>query len=213
MILRMERIASLDDIPPEGLRIMYREGPFDEEAILVKLSQGDVRAYKNECRHLPMRLDEREPSDAEKIADVDWQSYLDAYPQTGMREARGNDERPSFESTLTRRATLSDHLLWQLQMDSIPEEEETAAQFIIGNLDDRGYLRDSVEGIARQAGTDVETVESALAHLHKHARQDGQGGVAGAAGCGAALPDLDFGFAVGGAAVSAGGLVVVCLIL
>jgi nitrite reductase/ring-hydroxylating ferredoxin subunit len=63
MILRMERIASLDDIPPEGLRITYREGPFDEEAILLKLSHSDVRAYKNECRHLPMRLDEREPSD------------------------------------------------------------------------------------------------------------------------------------------------------
>ena len=85
--------------------------------------------------------EEREPTDAEKVADVDWQSYLDAYPQTGMREARGNDDRPAFETTLTRRATLSEHLLWQLQMDSIPEEEETAAQFIIGNLDDRGYLR------------------------------------------------------------------------
>ena len=109
--------------------------------------------------------EEREASDAEKIADVDWQSYLDAYPQTGMREARGNDERPSFEATLTRRATLSEHLLWQLQMDSIPEEEETAAQFIIGNLDERGYLRDSVEGIARQAGAEEKVVESALARI------------------------------------------------
>ncbi len=109
--------------------------------------------------------EEREPSDAEKIADVDWQSYLDAYPQTGMREVRGNDERPSFEATLTRRATLSEHLMWQLQMDSIPEEEETAAQFIIGNLDERGYLRDSVEGIARQAGEEENVVESALARI------------------------------------------------
>jgi len=109
--------------------------------------------------------EEREPSDAEKVADLDWQSYADAYPQTGIRESRGNDERPSFEAALTRRATLSEHLLWQLQMDAIPEEEETAAQFIIGNLDDRGYLRDSVEGIARQAGADEKVVESALARI------------------------------------------------
>ena len=109
--------------------------------------------------------EEREPSDAEKIADVDWQSYLEAYPQTGMREVRGNDERPAFETTLTRSVTLSEHLLWQLQMDAIPEEEETAAQFIIGNLDERGYLRDSVEGIARQAGAEEKVVESALARI------------------------------------------------
>jgi len=59
----MERLAAVDDIPPEGLRFSYRDGPFDEEGILVRLHDGGVRAFKNECRHLPMRLDDREPSD------------------------------------------------------------------------------------------------------------------------------------------------------
>lgn len=57
----MERLAAVDDIPAEGLRFSYRDGPFDEEGILLRLSDGEVRAYKNECRHLPMRLDDREP--------------------------------------------------------------------------------------------------------------------------------------------------------
>ena len=57
----MERIAAINDIPIEGLRFSYKEGPFDEEGILLKLADGDLRAYKNECRHLPMRLDDREP--------------------------------------------------------------------------------------------------------------------------------------------------------
>jgi nitrite reductase/ring-hydroxylating ferredoxin subunit len=57
----MERITSIDDIPAEGLRFNYSEGPFEEEGILLKLADGEVRAYKNECRHLPMRLDDREP--------------------------------------------------------------------------------------------------------------------------------------------------------
>ena len=59
----MERIASLDEIPGEGLRFTYKDGPFDEEGILLKVAEGEIRAYKNECRHLPMRLDEREPRD------------------------------------------------------------------------------------------------------------------------------------------------------
>jgi nitrite reductase/ring-hydroxylating ferredoxin subunit len=57
----MEKIAAVDDIPTEGLRFTYRDGPFDEEGILVRVLGGEVRAYKNECRHLPMRLDDREP--------------------------------------------------------------------------------------------------------------------------------------------------------
>lgn len=59
----MERIAAVDDIPREGLRFAYRDGPFDEEGILLRLADGAVRAYKNECRHLPMKLDEREPKE------------------------------------------------------------------------------------------------------------------------------------------------------
>ncbi len=106
---------------------------------------------------------EKEPSDAEKIADIDWQSYVDAYPQTGFAEAREDDERPSFESTYTRRESLSDHLLWQLQLSDLAGEEREAASWIIGNLDDPGFLRSSVEDIARQSGVAVSHVETALA--------------------------------------------------
>lgn len=57
----MREIARLEDIPREGLRFTYKDGPFDEEGILLRLPGGTVRAYKNECRHLPMALDDRDP--------------------------------------------------------------------------------------------------------------------------------------------------------
>jgi RNA polymerase sigma-54 factor len=108
--------------------------------------------------------EEPAPSDAEKIADVDWQDYIESNPHTGMREVR-DDDRPSFEASLTKRATLSEQLLWQLHMDPIPEQEMLAAECIIGNLDDRGYLRSTEEEIARQAAVDLEQVERALARV------------------------------------------------
>ena len=58
----MERLAALDEIPSEGMLFDYKEGPFDEQGILLRTSNG-VRAFKNECRHLPMRLDDREPAE------------------------------------------------------------------------------------------------------------------------------------------------------
>ena len=57
----MQLIGKVDEITKEGLRFTYKDGPFDEEGILLRLTDGNVRAFKNECRHLPMRLDDREP--------------------------------------------------------------------------------------------------------------------------------------------------------
>ncbi len=56
-----QRIATAGEIPREGLRFTYKEGPFDQEGILVRLPGGQLRAYKNECRHLPIPLDDRDP--------------------------------------------------------------------------------------------------------------------------------------------------------
>ena len=157
----LEEAAEVDAAPGES----PTDAPEAADAPAEASSEAAAAAEESAAAEEVGPGEEREPSDAEKIADVDWQSYLEAYPQTSMREVRGNDERPAFETTLTRSVTLSEHLLWQLQMDAIPEEEETAAQFIVGNLDERGYLRDSVEGIARQAGAEEKVVESALARI------------------------------------------------
>lgn len=105
----------------------------------------------------------REASDAEKIADIDWQSYAEAYPQTGFQgEAREEDERRSLEGTLTRRETLAEHLQWQLQLSEFSDEERVASTWIIGNLDEDGYLRADLEEIARRSGVALEVVETAL---------------------------------------------------
>jgi nitrite reductase/ring-hydroxylating ferredoxin subunit len=59
----MELIATIDEIPADGTQFTYRDGPFDERGILLRLPDGTVRAYKNECRHLPMPLDDRDPGE------------------------------------------------------------------------------------------------------------------------------------------------------
>lgn len=59
----MQRIASLEDIPVDGVIFDYKDGPFGEQGILVRTAGGEVRAYKNECRHLPMPLDDRDPGE------------------------------------------------------------------------------------------------------------------------------------------------------
>jgi len=109
-----------------------------------------------------------EPTDAEKIADVEWDDYIDSHPQTGLETRVGaDDERRSLEATLTRRQTLAEHLEWQLQLADFDAEEVAVAHWIIGNIDDRGYLRSTVEDIARQAHVSEEVVEAVLARVQQ----------------------------------------------
>jgi RNA polymerase sigma-54 factor len=51
-----------------------------------------------------------------------------------------DSERPSFENFLSKATTLSDHLLWQLGSLHVKEDVYRAAELIIGNLNDDGYL-------------------------------------------------------------------------
>ncbi|HSN53677.1 MAG TPA: Rieske 2Fe-2S domain-containing protein [Candidatus Sulfomarinibacteraceae bacterium] len=59
----MQRIAGLDEIPERGLVFSYREGPFDEQGILLIAADGTVRAFKNQCRHLAVPLDSAHPGE------------------------------------------------------------------------------------------------------------------------------------------------------
>ncbi len=100
----------------------------------------------------------------EAIREFDWENYLDNYNLTPYRQASGQDseERPSFENFLVKKTTLSDHLLWQLQFSRFTEEEHRIGTWIIGNLDEDGYLKIPVEDIAADLNVSSETVEKVL---------------------------------------------------
>ncbi|MEE2663325.1 MAG: RNA polymerase factor sigma-54 [Myxococcota bacterium] len=98
-------------------------------------------------------------STSDKFDDIDWQNYLDSNPHTGMEMRSGDDsDHPSLEATLTPRQTLKGHLEWQTHLSGMDEEEQQVAEWVIGNIDDDGYLCASDEDLARQANVDEETV-------------------------------------------------------
>ena len=93
-----------------------------------------------------------------------WEDYYgsDWRSGDGNGPASPDDRFPSYDQTLTKPATLEDHLQWQLQLSSEDEEEKAIGQMIIGNLDEDGYLRTSIEEIAEEARVSVKRVDSVL---------------------------------------------------
>ena len=97
--------------------------------------------------------------------DMDWEQYLDGYQagqKTGAEVRRVADDLPTYDQTLTRGTTLSEHLMWQLHLVDAPPEIRAAAAGVIGNLDGDGYLQVSLEDLAVAEVTDFETQEEGL---------------------------------------------------
>jgi len=82
--------------------------------------------------------------------EVDFGSYFQEYLDPGYRTQPEYEEseRPSFENFLSQPTTLSDHLAWQLGALSLDVELEYAADFVIGNLGEDGYLTSTDEELA-----------------------------------------------------------------
>jgi RNA polymerase sigma-54 factor len=101
-----------------------------------------------------------EPTTADVVSDVDWDAYMESRPQTSM--AQGDEGRPRLEENLTPRESLADHLSWQLGFAEMTECERSVAALIIGNLDERGYLTETLEAIAEASGVEPDQVAKVL---------------------------------------------------
>lgn len=86
-----------------------------------------------------------------------FKDYLDDGFRPNFSEKR---EAVSLENTLSRSPSLWDHLNWQAALTFFDETEREIAQFIIGNINEDGYLGSSVEEIARLCQAAPEKVNA-----------------------------------------------------
>jgi RNA polymerase sigma-54 factor len=111
--------------------------PLEEQAGL----EGDRERSAEEVAAEGERV-EKDPFD-----EIDFGSYFQDYLDPGFRTASNFEEydKPSLESFLSQPGTLSDHLMWQLGSMTLDPEVRSAAELVIGNLNENGYLTASDE--------------------------------------------------------------------
>ena len=97
---------------------------------------------------------------------VDWNYYFDdGAPQGGRSERERDDEdgRPYYENLLTRKPSLSEYLEWQVNLSAADESLREIARYLIGNIDEDGYLKVSAEETAEALGKPLDEVERGIA--------------------------------------------------
>jgi len=100
--------------------------------------------------------------------DFNWQDYIDQNARpTSSSYLGGADNRDDFEPGITRQTTFEEHLLWQLRMHTMDDAGLVIGEYIIGNLNNDGYLLVNPQEISDATGYDLETVEAVREKIKK----------------------------------------------
>jgi RNA polymerase sigma-54 factor len=143
-------LEELDSTVPLLDEVAGKEEARDREA----RDSAEVREHPESKENTPAE-EKKDPFD-----EIDFGSFFRDYLDPGYRSTGDLEdvERPSFENFLSKPATLTDHLLWQLGSVSVRPEVYAAAELVIGNLSEDGYLtasEDELLGIAQSPKTQL----------------------------------------------------------
>jgi RNA polymerase sigma-54 factor len=152
-LLQLSRMELMDLIRQEE-----EENPvLDEAADPVGEAEPLEPSYESLSPATPEK--QREEDGEMDLPPLDWRR--ETYGR-GSKDGGEDDDRPTFENFLTKKATLSDHLLWQLRLNDFSEAECLAGTLVIGNLNEDGLLQAGLEEIAAKSGFSLEEVETVL---------------------------------------------------
>ena len=161
-LLQLSRLELVDVVQQELQENPILEESSESEEELPAEIRAEEEVPAAEPSEPKSEGDPPEAAESDRFDEIDWRSYADSFAPQGSGP-RPDDDRPSLEATLTRRPSLAEHLDWQLQLSSCSEEERQAAGWILGNLDEHGYLRSTVDEMVKASDLPESLVAGALA--------------------------------------------------
>lgn len=138
----LEMNPTIEELAPEGPQLEVETSPGEPDD-------------KSE-----MRFDE----EFEVLAklDAEWRDYFfqDIDNRPGTPDA---DEKHQFlMDSLPQKESLQEHLMQQLHLSELSEQDQKIAELIIGSIDDHGYLSTSLEELANTSPYDVDHLQHVL---------------------------------------------------
>ena len=173
----LERNPLLERIEGEGPEAPSGEGPSEGSA------EGDAFEADFDGEGEGWTAPEMNPGNGEIATDIDTRLdnvFAEEQPTSARAEEGVGDslaltpppyggtggsfdgEEPDFEASLTAETSLREHLATQLELATRDPVERLIGGFLIDAVDEAGYLREPLDGVAERLGTDLVAVERVL---------------------------------------------------
>jgi RNA polymerase sigma-54 factor len=150
----LQNNPTLEELPMEGVSL-------DKE-------QQESAAENNESGE---GADNREEMDFSKEYDIltklddDWKDYMSQAGGAQPYTAEDAERRQHFFDSLVNETSLQEHLMRQAELADTPEDVLNAMRYLVGSLDDRGFLTQGPSDVALQTGIALASVQEAARQL------------------------------------------------
>jgi len=168
-LLQMSKLEVVEEIQQEltenpVLEEALDEGPPAERTESSEAPEAPAPAAATEAAEAGEAPEAEAPA-ADPFEDIDYESYFQDVEgnYTPRAPLDTGEELPSFENTLSKPQDLAAHLKWQLGMTAASERVKEIGLAIIGNLNEDGYLRASLDEIAQMGAYAPDEVARTLA--------------------------------------------------
>ncbi|MCK4550019.1 MAG: RNA polymerase factor sigma-54, partial [Candidatus Krumholzibacteria bacterium] len=162
MTPRLQQALKLLQMPTQELQQVLRQeilqNPLLEEVDEVE----DIKEDEATVEEEEAAAAKKEETSAEKDAQEDWDDYFETAFGMGGTQAEIEEREDFHERVPIAQQSFSDFLMSQLRLVTKDEKVLEIGEYIIGNLDDSGYLVCPLEDIKRTCSTTTEKVEEVL---------------------------------------------------
>lgn len=97
--------------------------------------------------------------------DDDWKDYMSQAGGTQPHTAEDAERRQHFFDSLVTETSLQEHLIRQAELADTPETVLKAMSYLVGSIDDRGFLTQNPSDVALQSGLPLDAVQEAVRQL------------------------------------------------
>ena len=148
-LLPLSRLELIQRIQQEML-----ENPFLEEVATHEESENELANNKEDV--------ETPLDDGRQDFETDWEAYLQEEGSYENFPAENDRDAPSLESTISNETSLTDYLMWQLSLSVQSDLGKQIGIYLIGNIDENGYLNCQTEEVSEIFGAPFAEVEDVL---------------------------------------------------
>ncbi len=140
---------TLEELPMEGVSLDKEREASNNDA--AGADEGDRRE----------ELDFSKEFEILNKLDEDWRDYMSQAGGNQTFTSEDAEKRQHFFDSLVSETSLQEHLMGQADLAELSPKAYEAMKYLVGSLDDRGFLTQSPNDVALQAGLPLDEVQQA----------------------------------------------------
>jgi RNA polymerase sigma-54 factor len=151
----LQNNPTLEEMPMEGVSL-------DKEQTDKSNETGENGASETPEQHEEMDFSNSKEFEILSKLNEDWRDHMAQAGGSQPYTSEDAEKRQHFFDSLVSETSLQEHLMQQADLADMPPKVLEAMRYLVGSLDDRGFLTQSAADVALQTGLPLDVVQQAI---------------------------------------------------